>query len=383
MARTKQTARKRSALMSWDYEEEEAHEEAPPEQGEDDGSGPSRQANIKGDGIRCDEDAGRNVGSEMSIEDLPIEVFEHIARTLSDVDEEGNGKGGLNVLRLINRRCQRVAESLATRLTFNRNARSFPTAALKRCKRIEHIRCFRLECLGGCPDGLKSLVIDNGDYIRADSQLKPLSACKELEELSIGHWESSVDFSYITDLSPLSNCTKLKKLILPRSLVTDITPLSSLPLLEELDLFKKGEVMGGSIVDITPLSQCKKLKFVELGGNGEIKDLSPLSQCPDLEVLDSTGFVNINNLSCFDKGFEKLRVFLLTRSPVDDLSPLSRLQNLVELNCCHINETTSLLPLARCRKLKVLVCSRSNSNENDLDELRAARPDLDISADLE
>jgi hypothetical protein len=51
--------------------------------------------------------------------------------------------------------------------------------------------------------------------------------------------------------------------------------------------------------------------------------------------------------SSFDKGFEKLRVFLLVGSIVlDDLRPIGRIQNLEELNCCYINENVSLLPLA-------------------------------------
>ena len=59
------------------------------------------------------------------------------------------------------------------------------------------------------------------------------------------------------------------------------------------------------------------------------------------------------------------------------LSPLIKLQNLEELNCSEIPETTSLLSLARalarCPKLKTVWC---NKGAKDLGELMEKRPDL-------
>jgi hypothetical protein len=76
---------------------------------------------------------------------------------LSGVDADGDGKGGLNALRLVSKRCMQVVESVATRLTRKGDADSLPAAALKRSERIEHIRCIRLKSLEGCPNRLKSL----------------------------------------------------------------------------------------------------------------------------------------------------------------------------------------------------------------------------------
>ena len=72
-----------------------------------------------------------------------------------------------------------------------------------------------------------------------------------------------------------------------------------------------------------------------------------------------------------------LRVLDIVFLQVDDLSPLIKLQNLEELDCRRIPKTTSLLPLARCRNLKVLICL---DNASDLNKLQEQRPDLKISA---
>ena len=67
-----------------------------------------------------------------------------------------------------------------------------------------------------------------------------------------------------------------------------------------------------------------------------------------------------------DGGFAKLRILSIEALPVDDLSPLAKLQNLEELDCRRIPKTTSLPPLARCYELKNLHC---DVDAKDLKEL--------------
>jgi hypothetical protein len=95
--------------------------------------------------------------------EAPNDVFKPIVLPLSDVDADGYGKGGSNALRLVSKRCMQVVESVATRLTCKGYADSLPLDVLKRCKRIEHIKCYDLNSLEGCPDGLKSLYIGYGE----------------------------------------------------------------------------------------------------------------------------------------------------------------------------------------------------------------------------
>ena len=297
--------------------------------------------------------------------EAPDDVFELFVKKFSDFINGGYGRGDLNVLRLVSKRCLRLVESVATRLTSEGDFEALPVAVLKRCKRIEHIACYGgFRSLEGCPVGLKSLYIDDGSSLEG---LEPLSACKGLKTLFIRF------ASRISDLSPLSSCTNLKKMILERSKVIDLGPLSSMTLLEELDLSRNRA--GISIKDLSCLPHCLKLQKLRIGGYMGIEDLSPLSECPDLEDLNIYGLPLIEDLSFFEKGFAKLRVLNINHLQVDDLSPLINLQNLEELYCFDIPRTTTLLSLARCHKLKRLICS---SFQNELDELRKRRPDIAI-----
>jgi hypothetical protein len=118
--------------------------------------------------------------------EAPNDVFELIVLQCSDVvkDKWGCwvGNGGLNVLRLVSKRCMQVVESVATRLTHKAEADSLTVAALKRCSRIEHIGCDILGSLEGCSNGLRSLVIMGGSTLES---LEPISACKELETADV------------------------------------------------------------------------------------------------------------------------------------------------------------------------------------------------------
>lgn len=299
--------------------------------------------------------------------EAPNDVFELPWPFLSGVDKSGDGKGGLNALRLVSKRCNELANLLATRLTHKADASSLPVCALRRCKRIQYIRCASLRSLEGCTDGLKSLEIRNGQVLES---LAGLSACCQLESLKVS---SAYE---ISDLSPLSSCTRIKRLIILHSVATDLTPLSNLPILEELNFFR--QVSYPSIENVAPLSHCKKLKRLNIAGNKDIEDLSPLSRCHDLEELSISGLDRIRDLSflekgLFDKGFSKLRLLNISGLPISDLSPLISLLSLEDLHCYHIPSTTRLIPLLRCHKLKNLNCS---SDAKDLDQVRLCRPDL-------
>ena len=203
---------------------------------------------------------------------------------------------------------------------------------------------------------------------------EPLSACKELENLEIS---GAYDFSDLTLLSP---CSKLKKLVLRETSITDLAPVSSTPLLEQLDLSKNQDADDDSEddsedMDLSPLSQCTKLEVLELKGIRSIEDLSPLCQCPDLKKLCVSMLPLIEDLSFLEKGFTKLRVLDISFLELDDLSPLASLQNLEMLYCIDIPETTSILPLARCYKLQQIHCSDAAM---DLAEFMEKRSDIKI-----
>ena len=305
-------------------------------------------------------------------QDAPNDVFELIVSLFSIIDEKGEGKGGLNVLKLVDKRFKRAVDAVATRLTQLGNQTSLiaplPVAALKRCKGIQLVRAdgYSLKQVEGLPIGLRTLIICNA---RCLPTLDILSACPRLETLDLGYAPS------IKDLSPLMVCKRLKRLAIGYSGIVDVSLLPSFSFLVDLSIGKGGS--GASIKDIVPISECKALKKIDLRGNHEItsKDLSLLRKCLDLEELVLWSMSQIKEVSFLNEGFAKLRVLNIGYAKVESLSPLMRLPNLEELDCQGLPPTTSLLPLASCHKLKM---ARSSENSKDLIELRAIAPELKV-----
>ena len=210
------------------------------------------------------------------LNDLPDDLLRLIAIKLSHVDQYGQGyvMGGMNALRLVSKRFMRVVKSCATWLTqLQYNGPESLPLVLKRCRRIEHIRCNsrNIRSLEGCPDGLKSLFIGQGESLE---NLEPLRGCTQLESFEIG-------FAFqITDLGPLHGCTRLKRLVLTYSKVAKISALASMPLLEDLII-----LVCCNIRSLDPLSGLKMLRSFEVQVIDPQTSVLPLSLCTSLKVL--------------------------------------------------------------------------------------------------
>lgn len=253
--------------------------------------------------------------------EAPDDVFELIVSKFSEPDKNGWGKGSLNTLRLVSKRCMQIVELCTTRLTNLQEEDgpiSLPITIIQRCRKIEVITCLshNMKSLEGCPIGLKRLFIG--------------------------------DSPHLSDLSPLATCSMMEILDIDDSSITDISAVASMPLLEEFACCKM--VPGRpSIQDFSPLSSCPRLKRLHIRGN-EIKDMSLISTFAALEDLG------------------------ITDCPlVTDLAPLASLQNLREFRCRGIHPGTSLLPLASCSGLEELRC---RPDAVDLGELMRRMPEL-------
>jgi hypothetical protein len=212
--------------------------------------------------------------------EAPDDVFELFVIQFSDKDD-GWGKGGLNVLRLVNKRLMRVVESCATMLTHVQThhdedgPESFPLS-LRLCTRIKHITCRNssLRSLEGCPNGLKSLYMSDWRYggPRSIISLEPLKRCTELESLEI--WSPSIG-----DLCPFSCCTRIKKLSLFKSPSSTLSPLSSMSLLEKLTILACMKIKS-----LNPLSGLMNLQMLNCHVNPQTS-LLPLASCTGLKKL--------------------------------------------------------------------------------------------------
>ena len=129
----------------------------------------------------------------------------------------------------------------------------------------------------------------------------------------------------------------LSELEAPNSNIRDLTGLEFATGLTNLDLgtefvSRVGYVNSNHISDFSPLSGLTNLRRLNLGGNS-ISDLSALSGAisglPNLErlILDTNSISDVSAIS----GFTRLSVLILYNNSISDLSPLSGLTNLEQL----------------------------------------------------
>ncbi len=102
-----------------------------------------------------------------------------------------------------------------------------------------------------------------GDLV--DSNCKDLYYCEDVVAIDVGHNDYLTDTSFIGGMVNLEYCI----------------------------------ISGSSIKDLTPFSNCKKLKFLELAFCGYIEDLTPLAQCESLEMLNVSD-TKVTDLSPLD-----------------------------------------------------------------------------------
>ena len=194
---------------------------------------------------------------------------------------------------------------------------------------------------------LKELNLGWPDNKIAD--LAPLAGLTKLESLSLG------GNNKFTDLSPLAGLTSLKKLfffINPDGAEVDLAPLGNLVALTDLNFGRTGpwkptnmDALGklvnlrkitGNHNDLTPFSDLKNLEELKLNGP-PVPDLTPLRNLTSLRQIDLYFAPISPDLSALAKlvNLESLKIGKPLKNKdggIKDLSPLTGLKNLKELN---------------------------------------------------
>ncbi|EFM65350.1 leucine Rich Repeat protein [Peptostreptococcus stomatis DSM 17678] len=171
--------------------------------------------------------------------------------------------------------------------------------------------------------------------------------------------------------------------------------IKSLEGLEYAHNIKSLDLAGNEVVDLSPLKACKNLEVLDLGdqylyeNNQYLTDISPLGGLPNLKklilknnkIVDVTAISKLTNLEELDlygnrgiksiDGFEKLtklRKLLLNRTMgITDIEPLKECMDLEELSIQY-NKVSSIEALKKHEKLLSLDIS-GNKNISDLSPL--------------
>lgn len=181
--------------------------------------------------------------------------------------------------------------------------------------------------------------------------------CQEANQklLSQTSLNLSSQIPQIEDINPLSSLTHLEELDLKSNSIRDLTPLSSLVNLQKLyleygtshrsrNIIKNGETP----LDLTPLASLTKLQNLHLTGN-VITNLTPLASLSNLRVLI------LHNIGFSDSGSDPATQY----SGKIDLTPLSNLTNLQELQISGNPNIENFTPLSSLINLRLLNLSGS------------------------
>ena len=165
----------------------------------------------------------------------------------------------------------------------------------------------------------------------------------------------------ITDLTPLTRLTDLRKLNLRDNRVMDISPLSTLHELSDLN------VARNRLVSIQSLGALKSLQTLNIEGNilleGNISALSSLENLQNINishtgVQDLLPLQHLKNLRWIYASHNKIRslsplilkknliTLHISDNPIDSLEPLSALPSLITLEANKIGNV-SLIPLPK------------------------------------
>ena len=154
------------------------------------------------------------------------------------------------------------------------------------------------------------------------STLKGLEHASNLTTLYLS-WDDAVErrVYYASDVSPLTNLTHLKILVLDKSNIKDVSPLAKLTQLTELRL------TFSNIRDVSPLAKLKNLRALNLHNyrdvNDPIVDMSPLANLTHLTELNLTGN-GISDVSWLT-GLTNLTALNLTYNAIVDVALTHRL----------------------------------------------------------
>ena len=201
-----------------------------------------------------------------------------------------------------------------------------------------------------------------------NDDLKKLPALKDMLE-TLAFWSKG---DQVTDLTPLAELQKLKKLQLREmGNLTDLAPVAKLKTLETLDLYALKKV-----TDLTPLGNLAGLQVLSLAVLGQPIDLTPLGKLTalkELRISQSVAYTSFNFLKPLNKlerlyflaepkdvidisalaGKTTLQELTFSQAQIADITPLKGLTGLVKL-ALNGSKVTDLSALKGLKKLKSL-----------------------------
>lgn len=180
--------------------------------------------------------------------------------------------------------------------------------------------------------------------------------------------------------------------------VVTLNPLGELPELRVLRIWLTNphESPGGALLDLSVLRNCPHLAVVEIPEQN-VRSLAGVENHQELHTLDLS-FTRVADLTPL-AGLPGLTILRLRHTRVTDLAPLDSIPTLQELDIAHTpvadisilchhpsltsldlraTRVTDLSALAEMPALKRVVVQRLDVDDEVIERLRKARPDVEV-----
>jgi Leucine-rich repeat (LRR) protein len=215
---------------------------------------------------------------------------------------------------------------------------------------------------------LKKLQIIDCPNIKS---LEPLSGLTKLKELFI------FDCPNIKSLEPLSSLTNLECLTITHNKGYDYSALASLRQLERLSISKDLDP-----IDLKHLGRLRFLKTLYFGnGSDPEKKIMNIHELQDLVNLENLIIIDINDLDIsWASSLRNLTTLELSSCTISDLSPLVNLPNLVDINFPN-TKIKDLSPLAYSNSIKYIHFREDNVEADINDHARSLFVQKNINLD--
>ncbi|KMW58014.1 Leucine-rich repeat containing protein [Candidatus Rhodobacter oscarellae] len=176
------------------------------------------------------------------------------------------------------------------------------------------------------------------DYTQV-TDLTPIAGLDKLQILQILSTQ-------VTDLTPIAGLGQLQRLELNSTQVSDLTPIVGLDKLQSLD-FRNTQV-----TDLTPIAGLGQLQTLDLSGT-QVTDLTPIAGLGRLQSLD-LNFTQVTDLTPL-AGLDQLQTLDLNSTQVTDLTPIAALDGLqsLELDSTQVTDLTPIAGLDRLQSLRL------------------------------
>ncbi|WP_088815339.1 MULTISPECIES: MucBP domain-containing protein [Listeria] len=171
-------------------------------------------------------------------------------------------------------------------------------------------------------------------------------------EFATNMTQLDISASDVSDITPIINLPKLKRIVGVNTALTSLEGIQNLPSLEQLELG------GDYIQDFSPLLGAKNLTSFSYesyrwlsSDYSAIDDISILAEMPNLQILN----LNDNEVSDLSplSGNSSIQTLILNKNNVQQLAPLENMNNL-EVLYLNQNDLTSLDDLATLEGLEIL-----------------------------